>query len=91
MANRAGKRERKARNRHQRGIAFFFCGTQRIALRGGRNKRFPALRAELEAGIRRAMAAVPVADDDMKSPQVAERQDPCAQGECAAAQADHRD
>jgi hypothetical protein len=66
MVNRAGKRERQARNRHKRGTISRSIptptGTAWLTLKAGHRKALGFLRMTLFSKPRRTMAAVPVDD-----------------------------
>lgn len=71
MANRTGKREREARNRHKRCMATVLIGGERLTLKLGRKKVVSLMRSAVcQGGVfdflspshRLAPWAVPVAD-----------------------------
>jgi len=61
MSNRAGKREREARNRHKRGSTSALIGGDWVTLKLGRKKSASYYWGRLRP-VRKGMAAVPVDD-----------------------------
>ena len=61
MSNRAGKREREARNRHKRGSVYALIGRDWVTLKLGSKKMTSYFWGDLRS-VRNGVAAVPVDD-----------------------------